>query len=118
MSDEHRSVWPWVIALLIGLPMLYIASFGPACWLADHKVVSAGGVFRVFRPLIWITARCPGRVSDAFIAYSEICKPDSNYVSTGRAMILYELFWPQVRLRKRSRPLSEIRPSPPTRNPA
>jgi hypothetical protein len=34
MSEERkRAVWPWVAALLIGLPVLYVLSYGPACWL-------------------------------------------------------------------------------------
>lgn len=34
MSEERKNpVWPWIAALLIGLPVLYVASFGPACWL-------------------------------------------------------------------------------------
>jgi len=33
MSDERRTpLWPWIVVLLVGLPVLYIASFGPACW--------------------------------------------------------------------------------------
>jgi hypothetical protein len=34
MSDERKkSVWPWIAALLIGLPVLYVALFGPSFWL-------------------------------------------------------------------------------------
>ncbi len=33
MSDDRKTpLWPWIVALLIGLPVLYIVSFGPACW--------------------------------------------------------------------------------------
>jgi len=33
MSDERkRPIWPWIAALMIGLPVLYVALFGPACW--------------------------------------------------------------------------------------
>lgn len=31
MNEERNPVWPWIAALLIGLPVLYVASFGPAC---------------------------------------------------------------------------------------
>ncbi len=37
---EHRKpqIWPWIAALLVGLPVLYVASFGAACWWAsDHE---------------------------------------------------------------------------------
>jgi hypothetical protein len=34
MSENRKKpLWPWIMALLIGLPVLYLASFGPACWL-------------------------------------------------------------------------------------
>jgi hypothetical protein len=35
MSEQRKksSIWPSVVALLIGLPVLYVASFGPMCWL-------------------------------------------------------------------------------------
>lgn len=35
MSQERKKagVWPWILAMLIGLPVLYVASFGPVCWL-------------------------------------------------------------------------------------
>ncbi len=37
MSDgSARPLWPWIVALLIGVPMLYVASFGPACRLEDR----------------------------------------------------------------------------------
>ena len=36
MSDDRKNpVWPWIAALLIGVPVLYVASFGPACRLAS-----------------------------------------------------------------------------------
>jgi hypothetical protein len=38
MGEERKKAgfWPWVVALLIGLPLLYVASFGPACWIAQR----------------------------------------------------------------------------------
>jgi hypothetical protein len=32
MSEEQRSVWPWIVALLIGVPVFYVASSGPIAW--------------------------------------------------------------------------------------
>ena len=41
MSEERKPhVWPWIPALLIGLPVFYVGSFGPACWLtADPRPI-------------------------------------------------------------------------------
>ncbi len=38
MSEEHKKpgLWQWLAALLIGLPVLYAASFGPACWFSSR----------------------------------------------------------------------------------
>jgi hypothetical protein len=30
MSDDRIRVWPWIVALLIGLPVIYMLSWGPA----------------------------------------------------------------------------------------
>ena len=33
VNAHRKHVWPWIAVLLIGLPILYVGSFGPACWL-------------------------------------------------------------------------------------
>jgi hypothetical protein len=57
MSDERKAVWPWIVALLIGLPVLYVASFGPACWLVERGVLPLRTTAMVFRPLLVATVR-------------------------------------------------------------
>jgi hypothetical protein len=59
MSDDRKKpLWPWIVALLIGLPVLYVASFGPACWFASNTgvayrdVMPSRGLF-VYWPLGW-----------------------------------------------------------------
>src|SRR5262245_3260594 len=34
--DKPRRLRPWIVAALIGLPVLYVGSFGPACWLSAY----------------------------------------------------------------------------------
>ena len=37
MSEPQKNpVWPWFLVLMIGLPLLYVGSFGPACWLTSQ----------------------------------------------------------------------------------
>ena len=56
MSDDHKKpVWPWIVALLIGLPVLYVASFGPACWLVERRILPPRATGIVFRPLLVAT---------------------------------------------------------------
>ncbi len=39
MIEERKKagLWPWIVTLLIGLPVLYVASFGPACWILSRR---------------------------------------------------------------------------------
>jgi len=41
-NDRKKPLWPWIVALLIGLPVLYIASFGPACWWFSPRIGLTG----------------------------------------------------------------------------
>ena len=51
MRDGRKSsVWPWIVALLIGLPVLYVLSFGPACWLVARGKIPFAPTAAVYRP--------------------------------------------------------------------
>lgn len=57
MSEERKSsVWPWVVALLFVLPMLYVASFGPVIWIlargARSSRESRDVIYRIYAPLV------------------------------------------------------------------
>ena len=53
MSEERKTpFWPWIVALLIGLPILYVASFGPACWLTNRSAIPRGPVAILYGPLV------------------------------------------------------------------
>jgi len=55
MTDDcNKPVWPWIVALLIGLPALYVASFGPACWLHSAKIVPYDVIDAGYRPLLYM----------------------------------------------------------------
>jgi hypothetical protein len=57
MSEERKNpVWPWVVSLLVGLPVLYVASFGPACWLVDTGRLAARPAAKFYKPLLSIDA--------------------------------------------------------------
>jgi hypothetical protein len=89
MSDERKraGVWPWVVVLVVGLLVLYVASFGPVCWLADREIISS---VEAWRPLAWLAARCPDQVMGLYSGYSELFTPKSVIVPTGRALIIEE----------------------------
>jgi hypothetical protein len=51
-EERKKPPWPCIVALLIRLPVLYLASFGPACWLSRRKIISDYHVWFVYRPVV------------------------------------------------------------------
>jgi len=92
MTDDHKPLWPWIAALLIGLPVLYVASFGPACWLADRNARIRYPVRAFFRPAAALAVRI--RIMDvesAILRYGEWGSRGGP--TTARALIREELIF-------------------------
>jgi hypothetical protein len=51
-EDRSKSAWPWIVGLLLALPTLYIASFGPACRFGQRGMISARAVKMAYRPIL------------------------------------------------------------------
>jgi hypothetical protein len=63
MSEEQReSVWQWIVAMLIGLPLLYVASFGPACWICWRRQWESPTLSVAYAPIIWLMQNGPDPV--------------------------------------------------------
>jgi hypothetical protein len=64
---NRRERWAkWTLAAVVGLPVLYVASFGPACWwfsaiseLPHAKLPAFRRVPQVYRPIGWVARRRP-----------------------------------------------------------
>jgi hypothetical protein len=69
MTDDRKLLWPWIAAVLIGLPVLYVASFGPACLVFSDGLVSFDQLNYVYRPLIRLTFYGPEIVQQSFRTY-------------------------------------------------
>jgi hypothetical protein len=70
MSDERKkSVWAWIVIGLISLPLLYVASFGAACWWAVDHTDELGfhsvPLPSLYWPFGWAKMRSPRVVSRA-----------------------------------------------------
>jgi hypothetical protein len=54
MSEEQKKAGAaWIAVLLIGLPVLYVASFGPACWVTSWtRGTGAQLLPRLYAPLL------------------------------------------------------------------
>src|SRR6185369_5046580 len=52
MDTSRKSLWPKVVATaVVVLPVLYVASFGPVCWLVGHGKMNSAIPGRIYRPL-------------------------------------------------------------------
>lgn len=68
---NRRERWAkWTLAATLASPVLYVASFGPACWSADRKWISPHLTLVAYRPLAVVVAHsCPDRICDAATDY-------------------------------------------------
>jgi hypothetical protein len=63
MSEERKPLWPWIVALLIGLPVLYVASFGPAVSLTSRGLIPFESLRYVYGPMVRCWPHCPRALS-------------------------------------------------------
>jgi hypothetical protein len=58
---ERWAKWKVTLAAVVGLPVLYVASFGPACSWADHHRTRKQVLKHFYRPLArtaWMNPTC------------------------------------------------------------
>jgi hypothetical protein len=80
-DDSKRPIWPWIVALLIGLPVLYVASFGPACWMTAqpwHNAINNDGYdmpprwMQIYRPFGMIMNQSASPLKTAVIWWATL----------------------------------------------
>jgi hypothetical protein len=89
----------WLTAVLVGLPVLYVVSFGPACWAVSAGWLPPLPVVKFYSPCVevaWASAREDSVISDTLAAYTELYH--ANYVppspdTKGSPSTLFTLKW-------------------------
>lgn len=79
MSTEHlRAKWPLLAAALIVGPVLYVASFGPACWISSRTECGERVLSIAWQPMLWLWMRTssPGKVVEW---NATLGTPDGSY---------------------------------------
>jgi hypothetical protein len=72
---NRRERWAkWTLAAVIAMPVLYVASFGPACWISSRTETGAGMVAIVYQPVIKIIFEpaAPDFVRISIVKYAEL----------------------------------------------
>jgi len=88
---NRRERWAkWTLAGMVGLPVLYVVSFGPACRLAAvpfSRYPRVAAIPRTtwmnpYRPLCWFTDRCDGALfSEMVLRYVSVCIPKKSLIA-------------------------------------
>jgi|GEM_PF-3208101 len=47
----------WTLAAVLGMPLLYVASFVPGCWLVGREILPRKAACMIYRPLIRLNER-------------------------------------------------------------
>src|SRR6188768_2856710 len=77
--SRSRPLWPLLTAALIGLPVLYVASFGPACWLHSRTGGDRGIFFQsAYWPIGWAARHSP--MEDFIRAYATLGMPEMGEI--------------------------------------
>jgi hypothetical protein len=103
MSEERKPLWPWIVALLIGLPVVYVASFGPACKLVRRDVLRGGDVAHFYRPIVENASTGPAWLRQAAEWYSGPAIQHSYTLDELLFWLQYEELERQARQRSRVR---------------
>lgn len=69
MTRRQPAAAFWIV-LAVVLPALYVASFGPACWITSRVEVGSKLLPLFYRPLIVVALRSEGQEREVCAAYS------------------------------------------------
>jgi hypothetical protein len=69
---------PWAkrtLAVMLGVPLLYILSLGPACWLADLDILPKRQIKSMFTPAVAIVNQFPMPIQRIVMDYVSLAEP-------------------------------------------
>jgi hypothetical protein len=103
MDKERNPVWPWIATVLIGLPMLYVASFGPACWITSHLGRDDSTVETAYLPIFWAWDFLPKPIQSGLRSYGTLGAADgwgwigTNYINWRDPHLQMQFRWGNAR---------------------
>jgi hypothetical protein len=92
----------WTLILAVGLPVLYLGSFGPACWISSHADAGARAVSWIYYPFGRLCVHghhlSPEEISPALRWYATVFADDLWEWSDGgdiddQGNVVWELKW-------------------------
>jgi hypothetical protein len=78
---NRRERWAkWTLAAVVGVPVLYVAIFGPACWISSRTGIGSRAVSVVYQPMLRLCMR-DTYLAAAFWWYASIGTKDGIYTA-------------------------------------
>ena len=78
---NRRERWAkWTLAAVVGVPVLYVAIFGPACWISSRIGIGSRAVSVVYQPMLRLCMR-DTQLADAFWWYASIGTKDGIHTA-------------------------------------
>jgi hypothetical protein len=87
---NRRERWTKLtLTAMVGVPVLYVTSFGPACWISSHTLdrgdhIGAQTLNMLYQPILSLAWSGPSIVQGPTIWYARVCSSDGwaiGYVS-------------------------------------
>ena len=74
---NRRERWSkWTLAIVVGVPVLYSAAFGPACWITSRTDCGAAELAIAYKPITWaMSPDNDSTVSHLMNWYAEVGAP-------------------------------------------
>jgi hypothetical protein len=90
---NRRERWAkWTLAVVIGLSVLYVASFGPACWAFRSNMTPGSLMFveKCYRPLVIASRDSPPPIAIPLRWWASLYAPPVSMTWDGSAMGGYQ----------------------------
>ena len=98
---NRRERWAkWTLAAVIGAPVLYVASFGPACWLCQQLILPQRAAWIIFQPLTWLCVHGQSPMKEVVRSYLIVCGDNQH--------VYYVIIGPSPRRAPNSHSLSPV----------
>jgi hypothetical protein len=76
---NRRERWAkWTLAAVVALPVLYMLSFGPACWLVNHRFLPRKATWVAYRPITLLGNDGPEAIARPIYWWARIFEPQDE----------------------------------------
>jgi hypothetical protein len=88
---NRRERWAkWTLAAVVSLPMLYIGSFGPACWISRRLQPSGEFVSKVYSPVIQVWIEGPLTIQEVISQFVNLGMAGGHAIIDGGYAVTFQ----------------------------